>query len=461
MRRAATVVALALFAVGVMPAAPARAETIREMQWYLGAVNATQAQRVTRGDGVVVAVIDSGVDAGHPDLAGSVLPGASFGGSTSPDGRTDPDGHGTKMAGVIAARGGGQNNALGIAPRARILPVAIPANGTSTESIAEPIRWAVDHGAKVINLSLGREAGTPLPAGEAEAIGYAQAKDVIVVVAAGNAQQLSTGNELAKVPGVLAVSGTSRSDRFWSGSVQGTYVNLSAPADDVVNVGARNIHSTGYSTGSGTSESAAIVSGVAALVRARYPQLDAANVINRLILTAADKGAPGRDAQFGFGLVDANRAVTANVPPVTGNPLGVTPTGGPVTGPSTARSTAPGGIAVGRGSSSSALGTLAVVAGVLVIGVFLVILLIVLLTRSRRPKPAPVGVAPQYGTAPPPGYPPAYRPPPPGYPPPPQGYPAQPPYGQPPPPGYPAPPPYRQPPPPYGQPPYGQPPQAR
>src|SRR5258705_3264553 len=104
-----------------------RAETVREAQWYLDAVHVTQAQSVSRGQGVIVAVIDSGVDAGHPDLAGAVLPGMSFGAPGSQAGRTDPDGHGTKMAGIIAARGGGPNNALGIAPAASILPIAVTA----------------------------------------------------------------------------------------------------------------------------------------------------------------------------------------------------------------------------------------------------------------------------------------------------------------------------------------------
>ncbi|HZN70526.1 MAG TPA: S8 family serine peptidase [Micromonosporaceae bacterium] len=453
MRRAATVGALTLLLASFLPAAPAWAETIREMQWYLGPVEATQAQRITRGDGVVVAVVDSGVDAGHPDLAGSVLPGASFLGSRSQDGQTDPDGHGTKMAGVIAARGGGQNNALGIAPRAKILPVAIPAEGNTAESIAEPVRWAVDHGAQVMNLSIGRPSGAPLPAGEAEAIAYALASDVVVVVSAGNSATLPTGNALAKLPGVLSVSGTGRSGNLWTGSVQGTYVNISAPGQDIVNVGARNIHTTGYATGSGTSEAAAIVSGVAALVRARYPRLDAANVVNRLVRSAVDKGAPARDPQFGFGVVDANRALTTNVPTVTGNPLGVAASASPER--SGAPAIVPGGEA--QNQPSSPLGLIAVLGGGLLLGVILLILLIVLLTRSRRPRPAP---AVPYSGQPPPGYPPSYRPPP-GYPPPPQGYPGQPPYGQPPPQGYPQPPPYRQPPPPYGEPPYGQPPQAR
>jgi type VII secretion-associated serine protease mycosin len=433
--RAVVVATTVLLAVVVAAPAPAMAaDTIRQLQrWYLDAVKATQAHLVSRGDGVVVAVIDSGVDAGHPDLSGAVLPGRSFSGAASQAGRTDPQGHGTKMAGVIAARGGGENNALGIAPRARILPVAVPTGGT-TGSIGEPIRWAVDNDAKVINLSLGRPGDEPLLPGEAEAIRYAISKDVVVVVDAGNIRQLPTGNALAMVPGVVAVSGTSQGGGFWSGSVDAPYVGLAAPAEDIVNVGARNIHNTGYSSGSGTSESAAIVSGVAALIRAEFPDLDANNVINRLVKTAVDEGPPGRDRQFGFGVVDARRAVTADVDRVSANPLGqggATPTEGSGPGGN------PGNNAGGQSDATGRLLTLVGIAVAVLVGLIILVVIIVVVVRAGRRRPTPVG-AYQAGRPPP------YQPPPP--------YPQQqpPPYQQPP---YQAPP-QQQPPPGYQQPPY-------
>ena len=396
--RAGAVAAGAVIAV-LLAAAPASADTIREMQWYLATVNATQAHQVTRGDGVIVAVIDSGVDAGHPDLAGAVLPGASFLGSTSKDGQTDPDGHGTKMAGVIAARGGGPNNALGIAPRARILPVAIPNEG-QVGSIAEPLRWAVDHGAQVINLSVARPAGQALPAGEADAVAYALAHNVVVVTSAGNRAQMPTGNSLAMLPGVVAVAGLARSGSFWSGSVEGPFVAVAAPAEDIVNIGARNVYSTGYSTGTGTSESTAIVAGIAALVRAKFPQLDAANVINRLIRTAVDRGSAARDPRYGFGTIDALRAVTVEVAPTDANPLGVaaaTPSAGPTDGL---------GSGGGDSGSGAALGRLGLLLGaVACIGLVVLVVVIVAVARSRRrPVAAPPypGAPPPYPGAPPP-----------------------------------------------------------
>jgi type VII secretion-associated serine protease mycosin len=315
-------VAPAIFATLISTAALATAETVREMQqWYLDAVNVPKAHKITLGEGVIVAVLDTGVDAGHPDLAGAVLPGACFLGSPCEAGHKDPEGHGTKMAGVIAARGGGPNKALGIAPRARILPIGIPM-GRGVGSIAEALRWAVDHGAQVINVSLGRPVGEPPPPGEAEAFAYALSKNVVVVICAGNRPEAPTGNALALLPGVVAVSGTTRTGAMWWGSTVGDFVALAAPAAGIVNVGARSIHKTGYSAGDGTSESSAIVSGVAALIRAKYPALDAANVINRLIRTATDRGAPGRDSSYGFGTVDAFEALTRSVPLVTQNPLG-------------------------------------------------------------------------------------------------------------------------------------------
>lgn len=425
-RRAALAAALAVAAVLValpVGARPASAETIREMQWWLAAVNATQAQRVTGGDGVTVAVLDSGVDAGHPDLSGAVLPGASFLGSRSSNGQTDPQGHGTRMAGVIAARGANANRALGIAPRSRILPVAIPVEGT-VPSIAEAVRWAVDRGAKVLNVSLGRQPDQRLPAGEAEAIAYAVAKDVVVVISAGNSPTQPKGNALAMLPGVVAVSGTGKSGAFApSISVQGAHVGLAAPAQDIVGAAARNVHTTGYSAGDGTSESAAIVSGVAALIRAKFPTLDAANVINRLVRTATDRGAAGRDPMYGFGVVDANKALTADVPPVTTNPLAGTPTAaGPASATPAARDTTAQAGPDGRASRSGVL-LVALIGGGLCVLVVLA-LVIMLIVRPRRPRHVP---APAY-----PGYPPA----PPGWPPPGPGPghggppPQQRPYGQ-------------------------------
>src|SRR3954470_7530675 len=134
---------------------PGHAESIEDQQWHLGALDAYAAQEISRGDGVVVAVVDSGVDGTIPDLAGRLLPGAAFGSAVGTAEGEDTAGHGTAMAALVAGRGRG--GALGIAPRAQVLPVKVSTRSEdlSNEPVAEGIRWAVDHGARVINLSLG------------------------------------------------------------------------------------------------------------------------------------------------------------------------------------------------------------------------------------------------------------------------------------------------------------------
>ena len=271
---------------------------------------------MTKGSGVVVGLIDSGVDAEHPDLAGALLPGTSFHGSSSQAGHTDPEGHGTRMAGLIAARGGSVDNALGIAPAAMLLPIAIR---ETQQSYADAIRWAVDHGADVISFSIGRAALQP---GEEEAVAYAQQHDVVFVTAVGNLSEVSAGNAFGPLPGVLTVSGLGESGLRFSDSVRADYAVVAAPAENIVSTGPLDQFKSGYSMASGTSDACAIVSGIVALIRARFPELDAANVVNRVIATAADRGRAGRDDEFGFGAVNARLAVTEQVETVDENPLG-------------------------------------------------------------------------------------------------------------------------------------------
>ncbi|AYF25872.1 type VII secretion-associated serine protease mycosin [Micromonospora tulbaghiae] len=288
-------------------AAPRRAE-----QWYLDELRIDRAHQISTGRGVIVGVLDTGVDAGHPDMRGQVLAGGST--RDSGDGRRDPDGHGTHMAGIIAANGTG---VVGIAPDARILPVRKPVGAAATkDDSATGIRMAVDGGAKVLNLSYGG-AGA-VDESEAAAIRYALERDVVVVAAAGNVR--SAGPDVvspAKIPGVIAVTGTVRGGGFWSGSAQGPEAVIAAPGDEVYNIGPDR----GYGWGDGTSDAAAVVSGVAALVRSKYPKLSASDVINRIIRTARDAGPPGRDPRFGFGRIDPVAALTADVPSVSANPL--------------------------------------------------------------------------------------------------------------------------------------------
>jgi membrane-anchored mycosin MYCP len=309
-------IVLAVAGLGMSVSTPALAETPRQQQWYLDALRIPAAQQASTGKGVLVAVVDSGVDGNNPDFGGRVLPGLNLE-QPGQDARSDTDGHGTAMAGVIA--GGGVGDApLGIAPGAQILPIKVAEGSEFT--LAEGIKYAADHGAKVINVS-SSGAGVA-PTDLKEALEDAFHHDVVVVGGAGNTTmgQSSVGVP-ANFPGVIAATGTDRSGSFWLGSVAGPAAVLAAPAENIVSVASSQINNAPFSTGSGTSYSTAIISGVAALIRAKYPNISAANVINRLIKTADDKGTAGRDPQYGFGVVDPVKALTAQVGSVEQNPL--------------------------------------------------------------------------------------------------------------------------------------------
>ncbi|MFI7576180.1 type VII secretion-associated serine protease mycosin [Micromonospora sp. NPDC049497] len=296
-----------------------RPDQVRDEQWQLDELRAETAWRTSTGRGVVVAVIDSGVDADHPDLAGQVLPGVDL---VTPDGDTagDPVGHGTTVAGLIAGRNDDERGVVGLAPDARILPVRVlDAENRYDDAliVAKGVRWAVDHGARVINLSLGGSSDSPALAA---ALDYAFARDVVVVACTGN---LATSSDSkvwypAREPGVIAVSGLERnSENLWSGAITGRSTVLTAPATGLV--GARP--DRGYWRVQGTSFAAPLVAATAALIRSRYPEMSAGDVVNRLLATAKDIGPTGRDDRFGYGLVDPVAALDAEVPTVGRNPL--------------------------------------------------------------------------------------------------------------------------------------------
>jgi type VII secretion-associated serine protease mycosin len=324
-------------------AQPAAADQTRSAQWQLNALDARDAWKVSTGSGVIVAVLDSGVDAGHPDLAGQVLPGVDL--VDGGDGRVDPVGHGTTVAGLIAGRADDNSGVAGIAPGAKILPVRVLDKLNKYDDpavIATGMRWAVDHGATVLNLSLG---GALRSDAIAEALGYAAAHDVVVVACTGNVATDPSIHEVwypAREPGVVAVAGLSGgappsvkpttspsamggrgggADGLWSGSLTGPETVLTAPADNLT--GARP--GGGYWQVQGTSFAAPLVAATASLIRARYPTMSAANVINRLIGTAKDLGTEGRDDRFGYGEVDPLAALREPVAEVAANPLTVDP----------------------------------------------------------------------------------------------------------------------------------------
>lgn len=294
----------------------------------------------------------------------------------SGDGRADADGHGTALAALAAAHGqGSHNGVIGIAPRAKILPIRIhtPRNSGGTDDNARAIEWAIDHGADIIcNASSGGVTANLL-----NAVVRAQREGVIVVAAAGNRPKAVTVGAPASFPGVIAAAAVDRNGNHHPNSVTGPEIVLAAPGVDTMSA----TKGGGYQTGTGTSDATAIIAGAAALVRSKYPDLSAEEVIHRLTATATDKGPKGRDEQYGYGVLNLVAALTADVPPLAGatNPAGasVPPTG--ATTPAVARPTVPppgGGV-----SATTAL-----------IGILLILLLAagaigLLIARRRRSAP--------------------------------------------------------------------------
>lgn len=309
-----------------MSASVAHADEVRERQYWLEEFRISEAWSITRGAGVTIAIIDTGVDDNHEDLRGAVVGGTDVSGIGSPDGQTpvgSSPAHGTMVASLAAGRGhDGGDGVIGSAPGASVLSVSMSFGNTiipADEQIAEAVIWAVDNGADVISLSLTRNT-REWPVSWDQAFGYAEDNDVVVVAAAGNR---SAGTEVvgapATMPGVLTVGGVDRAGVASArASSQGITIGVMAPSENLVGA----LPGEGYALWAGTSGATPIVSGIAALVRAAHPELDAANVVNRILATARPVTPTIPDPLYGFGLIDAYDAVAGDVPLVQSNPLG-------------------------------------------------------------------------------------------------------------------------------------------
>ncbi len=326
---ASALVIVALTGATAAPVAP-QEDPVRAAEYWLEDYGIREAWATSRGAGVRIAIIDTGVGRGPVEFEGGVIDGTDVSGLGSSDGRT-PVGavdanHGSWVASLAGARGTGPGTGMiGVAPEASLLSVSVGFGSSAkipfADQIAEAIRWSVDNGADVINLSL--TTNTPdWDESWDSAFLYAFENDVVVVVAAGNrGSGTSRVGAPATIPGVLTVAGVdAQGNASVEASTQGITLGVSAPSEKLVGVSADGR----LVLWNGTSGAAPIVAGIAALVRSAYPDMDANNVINRIIETARPPAGVGggNPLLYGAGLVDAAAAVSANVPAVTANPMG-------------------------------------------------------------------------------------------------------------------------------------------
>jgi subtilisin family serine protease len=332
------------------------------LQWGLDTVGAPAAWATARGAGITIAIVDSGIDLNHEDLSSKIVGNISCIGTAGNPAKCtgsgqDDNGHGTHVAGVAAAVTGNGRGVAGVAPDAQLLAVRVlsddapgDAKGTASGTagdVAAGIRWAADHGADIINLSLGggNEVGTILTGcAFCDAIDYAWQKGAIAVIAAGNDSVLPTG--FGDEPAVIVTATTRNDDRAsYSNSTAGILRSArwavaapggegeSNPADCATGGRPQGIlstywidstHSNEYACLAGTSMAAPFVSGALALLRSQG--LTPTEAVNRLLSTARDLGPSGRDSSFGAGRIDivsavgppgAAPATTTSAPPVT------------------------------------------------------------------------------------------------------------------------------------------------
>ena len=289
------------FTLAQQPQARSMGADVSNSQYALAKLHLPQAHRFATGDRVLVAVIDSGIDITHPEIAGFVA--ASFDALNS---KEPPHPHGTAMAGAIVAHA----RLMGVAPAARILAIrAFGAHSTGAEgttlTLLRAIDWAVAHHARIINMSFAGPSDPEI----AHALAAAHKKGVVLVAASGNAGAKSPPLFPASDASVIAVTATDAGDKLFKLANRGKHIAVAAPGVEIIGPSTNG----GYQISTGTSVAAAQVSGVAALLLERKPDLRPDALRKILTSTATDLGPKGQDSQFGAGLVNAYRAIQSLV----------------------------------------------------------------------------------------------------------------------------------------------------
>ncbi|MFG3583404.1 type VII secretion-associated serine protease mycosin [Streptomyces sp. NPDC047990] len=308
--RSVVSVAVGLFMLG-LATTPARADSIREREWHLTAMKAEQMWRTSTGRGITVAVIDSGVNPGVGDLKGQVLPGLDEAPASPGDEHTDYEGHGTGMAVLIAGTGKANGGAgtFGLAPGVKILPVRTPDRGLDggrytkefSATVSRGIRFAVDSGSRVINISMG------VPAGTAEltaAVKYALDKGSLIFAGVGNSGREGDGNPVmypAATPGVVGVAAVGRNLRRTAESEHGPEVDIAAPGEEMYHACPNG---SGLCRSHGTSDATALASASAALIWSKHPTWTNNQVLRVMLNTiGGPTDSAKRNDSIGYGIV--------------------------------------------------------------------------------------------------------------------------------------------------------------
>ncbi|NUR72276.1 MAG: S8 family serine peptidase [Hamadaea sp.] len=305
--QAKSVLITAVVAALVLPAAPAvAADATRSAQWWLSSLKVATAHKITQGRGVTVAVIDTGVFV-HEDLKDRVLTGMDYTTAAGGNGQIDTDGHGTFIAGLISGRGHGTGlGLLGVSPSARILPLRVAVDRShwpTDDTVAKAIAYARKKGAKIIHLPAYQGDQATM-----DAVAKAVAAGVMVVAATGNTTYDKQIMPPASWPGVVAVTGVDQSGKFDPLYVAGAKVDFAAPGSGMISL---DKVAGKYVTPVSTGDASAVTVGVAALVWAKYPKMKLAEVLTAMQKGATDKGAKGKDNQYGYGIVNAANSLAA------------------------------------------------------------------------------------------------------------------------------------------------------